>query len=76
MATTKVWNLQYVVGNPKMFSKVITSADSPMTKTKALEEAHRMVDNIKDWRIWVVHERTGERIFESPVEVHYQKNFL
>lgn len=38
-ATQKVWNLQYVAGNPAMFSRVTTAAGSPMKRSEALAGA-------------------------------------
>lgn len=39
MATEKVWNVHYVVGNPSMFSKVTTAAGGPFRRAEALRYA-------------------------------------
>lgn len=66
MATQKVWILQYVVGNPAMFSRATTAAGSPMKRREALDGAQAVVGN--GWRFWVTHAEIGERIFESEAE--------
>ncbi len=72
MTTQKVWNLQYVVGNPKMFSRVTTGAGSPMKRSEAIEGAKIIEGNGGGWRVWVQHAETGARIFESAAEKDHQ----
>lgn len=72
MATQKVWNLQYVVGNPKMFSQVTTAAGCPMKRSEALEGAKTIARNGGGWRVWVQHAQTGKRIFESVAEMDHK----
>ena len=76
MATQKVWTLQYVVGNPKMFSKVTTAAGSPMKRSEALDGAQTIDNNGGGWRAWVQHAKSGVRIFESAAEKQYQASLL
>lgn len=68
MATQKVWILEYVVGNPAMFSRATTAAGSPMKRREALDGAQAVVGNGGGWRVWVKHAETGKRIFESEAE--------
>ena len=72
MAAQKVWMLQFVAGNPKMFTKVITAAGSPMKRSEALESAVTIECNGSGWRVWVQHAETGARIFESASEKDHQ----
>jgi len=72
VATQKVWNLQYVVGNPKMFSSVTTAAGSPLKRSEALEGAETIERNGGGWRVWVQHAKTGDRIYESAAEKEHQ----
>ena len=62
MAANKIWNLRYVAGNPKIFTKVTTSASSPETRKSALEGFEVIKKN--GWRAWVERDDTGERIAE------------
>ena len=71
MTTQNIWNLKYVAGNPAMFSKVITSAGSPMKRSEALNGAQTIGANGGGWRVWVDHAETGKRIFESDAEKLY-----
>lgn len=66
MSSNKVWNLNFVAGNPEVFNRVRTNPASPMLRSKALEAAQHLAD--KGWRVWVEHHDTQERIFESEVE--------
>jgi hypothetical protein len=66
MATQKCWTLKYVVGNPKMFSRVTTDDSSPGRRSEVLADAAKVAAN--GWRVWVEHAVTGERIFESDAE--------
>jgi len=70
--TQKVWNLMYVAGNPEMFSKVRANASNPLKRSDALASAKTVAGN--GWRVWVEHQDTGERIFESEQEKNHQAN--
>lgn len=72
MATNRVWEVKYVVGNPEMFSRVTTAAGGPFRRTEALESAKKVADNGGGWRVWVEHAETGKRIFESEAEVNHK----
>lgn len=72
MATNRVWNVKYVVGNPAMFSKVTTDASGPYRRADALEGAKHVAENGGGWRVWVEHATTGERIFESAAEINHK----
>lgn len=69
----KIWNLMYVAGNPAMFSQVFANADNPCTRKDALEGANTIANNGGGWRLWVEHNDTGERIFESPAEIEFRQ---
>ena len=69
--SNKKWSVHFVAGNPEIMSKVRTSPESPMVRSKALEAAKVIAD--KEWRVWVSDE-SGERIFESDVEKQYLAN--
>lgn len=68
----KIWNLMYVVGNPRMFDRVTANADNPCSRAEALEGANTVANNGGNWRTWVEHKDTGERIFESATEIAYR----
>lgn len=68
MATNKIWNLMYVVGNPAMHSRVTACADNPMSRAQALSSAETVANNGGGWRVWVERNRDGVRIFESEAE--------
>lgn len=68
----KIWELRYVAGNPKLFSLVTTSGDSPYRRAEALAAAQTVTGNCGGWRVWVEHSGTGERIFESEAEKQHQ----
>lgn len=70
MASSKVWNLMYVAGNPDMFSKVTANAANPLRKADALADAAKVSSN--GWRVWIEHKDTGERIFESLAEKEHR----
>lgn len=72
MATQKIWSVQYVVGNPTMFSKITTAAGGPFRRTEALKAAKTVERN--GWRAWVQHYETGKRIFESEAEQAYKQD--
>lgn len=64
MASNRVWNLMYVLGNT---SRVVGDAANPQDRTGALSGADN-VANKNGWRVWVEHHETGKRIFESEAE--------
>ena len=66
----RVWNIRYVVGNPKMFSRVTTDASSPMRRGLAME-GYDTIARL-GWAVWVEHVATGERIAESAAEKQRQ----
>ncbi len=33
MGPQKIWNLMYVVGNPKIFTKIVANASNPMKRS-------------------------------------------
>lgn len=70
MATQKCWVVKYVVGNPEMFTRVTTDADSPCRRSEALAAAAKVAEN--NWRVWVEHATTGKRIYENDVERRYK----
>ncbi len=67
--TQNNWELKYVVGNPETRFKVTSDAANPQRRSKALAGAKKLAGN--DWRVWVEHTETGERIFESEQEIAY-----
>ena len=69
----KIWNLMYVVGNPRMFERVTENAGNPCARADALEGANTVANNGGNWRTWVEHKDTGERIFESASEIAYRQ---
>lgn len=73
MASQKIWNVKYVVGNPAMFSKVTTAAGGPFRRADALHNAEVVAGNGGGWRVWVEHAVMSKRIFESDAEKLHQK---
>ncbi len=73
MASQKVWNVKYVAGNPAMFSQVRTDAGGPYRRAEALVAAEKVAGNGGGWRVWVEHQETGKRIFESEAEIECKK---
>ena len=71
MKTQKLWNLMYVAGNPKIFTKVIANASNPLKRSEAVAAAEQLSKN--GWRVWVEHVGTKERIYESEIEIHYRQ---
>lgn len=63
MATNRIWNLMYALGNT---SRVVGDAANPQDRTGALSGAEHVAKN--GWRVWVEHKDTGKRIFESAAE--------
>lgn len=70
MKTQKIWNIMYVAGNPKIFTKVIANASNPLRRSEAIEAAKQISKN--GWRVWVEHAETKERIYESEIETQYK----
>lgn len=62
----KIWVLKYIAGNPSMFTKVTTDSGSPMMRQAALDGCAKVGGH--NWRAWVEHVSTGERIAESDTE--------
>lgn len=73
MATQKVWNVNFVAGNPALFNKVITASDGPFLRGQATKLALEMVGVNPAWRIWVEHVSKDERLFESAAEILHRK---
>lgn len=71
MASQKVWNVKFVAGNPAMFFQVRTDAGGPYRRAEALAAAEKVAGN--GWWVWVEHQETGKRIFESEVERQHQQ---
>ena len=71
MKTQKIWNLMYVAGNPKIFTKVIANASNPMKRSEAVAAAEQLSEH--GWRVWVERVETKERIYESEVEIQYRQ---
>lgn len=67
MASNRVWNLMYVLGNT---GRVVSDAANPQDRAGALSGAETVAGN--GWRVWVEHEGTGKRIFESKHEIEFQ----
>lgn len=60
MASNRVWNLMYVIGNT---GRIVGDAANPQDRTGALAGAATVACN--GWRVWVEHKDTGKRIFEK-----------
>jgi hypothetical protein len=43
MKSQKNWNLMYVVGNPKIFTKVTANASNPLKRSEAIEAAEQLI---------------------------------
>lgn len=69
MASNRVWNLMYVRGNT---GRVVGDGANPQDRTGALAGAATIAGN--GWQVWVEHEKTGKRIFESANEVAHRKH--
>ena len=63
MNTTKVWFTAYIAGNPNMFTQI--RMNGPFTRKVAIAQAKRTPS---DWRAWVEHIDSKERIFENATE--------
>lgn len=70
VSSKKCWIIKYVAGNPEMFSRVTTDGAGPTKRSEALAAAAKVAAN--GWRVWVEHQVTGDRIFESDVEKAYK----
>ena len=68
MAKSKKWNVRYVVGNPDIFTKITTEAESLMLRSKALEKIGVIEGH--DWRGWV-EDDAGNRIYETAAEKRF-----
>lgn len=66
--TTKVWNLMYALGNTK---RIVGDAGNPQTRKSALEGAAVIEKN--GWRVWVEHQSSAKRIFESGGEIEHRQ---
>lgn len=66
----KIWNVMFVAGNPQMFTKVLSEASNPHSRSEALADSEKVA--AKGWRVWVEHTTTGERIFESEAEINHK----
>jgi hypothetical protein len=66
MANQNIWIVKFVAGNPLLFQKIKTAANGPFKRSTALANAQTIANN--NWRVWVEHQTTGKRIFESVVE--------
>jgi len=65
--TTKAWNVNYLLGNT---SRQMGDAGNPHTRKTALDLAKVIAKN--GWCVWVEHERSGLRIYESEQETARQ----
>lgn len=63
MASNRIWNLVYVLGNTP---RVVGDAANPQDRSGSINGAEHVAKN--GWRVWVEHHKTGERIYESEAE--------
>lgn len=66
--TTKVWNLMYALGNTM---RIVGDASNPQTRKSALEGAAVIERN--GWKVWVEHQSSAKRIFESAREIEHRQ---
>lgn len=66
--TTKVWNLMYAMGNT---ARVVGDGANPQSRRSALEGAAVIDKN--GWRVWIEHQSSAKRIFESAREIEYRR---
>lgn len=66
--TTKVWNLMYAMGNT---GRIIGDAGNPQSRKSALEGAAVIDKN--GWRVWIEHQTSAKRIFESAREIEHRQ---
>ena len=66
--TTKVWNLMYALGNTR---RIVGDAANPQTRKSALEGAAVIEKN--GWRVWVEHQSSAKRIFESAGVIEHRQ---
>ncbi len=64
---TKVWNVRYLLGKTE---QQLGDAGNPHNRRSALEIAQKIAGN--GWCVWVEHERSGMRIYESQAETERQ----
>lgn len=64
----KIWNVQFVVGNPALFRKVVSHSKNPLSRADAIATADSVANNGGNWRVWVQRNDTGERIYQSEAE--------
>lgn len=67
MASNRVWNLMYALGNT---SRIVGDSANPQDRAGAIGGAETITKN--GWRAWVEHCETGKRIFENQAEVHHK----
>lgn len=65
--TTRVWNLMYALGNTE---RIIGDDGNPQSRQAALEGAAAIDKN--GWRVWVEHQTSAKRIFESAREIEHR----
>ncbi len=68
MNSRKIWNVQFVAGNPQLFSKIRSDPNNPATRSVAIKKAEKL--EAYGWRVWVESAQTGEIIFQSKAERH------
>jgi hypothetical protein len=66
--TTKVWNLMYAMGNT---DRVVGDGANPQSRKSALEGAAVIEKN--GWRVWIEHQSSAKRIFESAREIDHRR---
>lgn len=66
--TTKVWNLMYAMGNS---DRVVGDGANPQSRKSALEGAAVIEKN--GWRVWIEHQSSAKRIFESELEIDHRR---
>jgi hypothetical protein len=69
MKNQKIWFIKHILGKPLPFQEIEITAEGPFKRSKALSDAQIIGDN--EWRVWVEHQTTGKRIFESEAEKQY-----
>lgn len=70
MSKQKVWNVKYVAGNPKVYSRVTTAAGGPYRRGEAVDYALSIIH--PSWRAWVEHAETCEVIAMNATEEAWQ----
>lgn len=64
--TKKVWHLKYVIGNPRIYTKITTDSGGPYLRNEAIRLCLNQI--CEDWRCWVEHSVTGEVIERNATE--------